>query len=269
MGKIFTSTEFVRRLKDCAMNYPTKYQNGTIGQYKNGYFLFDCICLIKSILWGWNGNKNATYGGAKYASNGVPDQTLDWFLAQCSNVSTDFSKIEVGEYLWMNGHCGIYIGDGLAVECTPAFLNKVLFTAVGNIGTKPNYGTRSWVKHGKLPYIDYAKQPTETDKLKAEIKELEEKLLIANETIDNLEEKVTTQEETIKLLEETGLKLNQENTDLKVANAQLIEEVKSAEKQLNVVVKENEKIKKQLENAKVNHKIIFKIGNYSLCKKIN
>ena len=50
MGKIFTSNEFVRRLKDCAMNYPTKYQNGTIGQYRNGYFLFDCICLIKSIL---------------------------------------------------------------------------------------------------------------------------------------------------------------------------------------------------------------------------
>lgn len=101
------------------------------------------------------------------------------------------------------------------------------------------------------------------------IKELEEKLLIANETIDNLEEKVTTQEETIKLLEETGLKLNQENTDLKVANAQLTEEVKSAEKQLNVVVKENEKIKKQLENTKANHKVLLKIGNYSLCKKIN
>lgn len=103
----------------------------------------------------------------------------------------------------------------------------------------------------------------------AQTKELEEKLLIANETIDNLEEKVTTQEETIKLLEETGIKLNQENTDLKVTNAQLTEELKSAEKQLSVVVKENEKIKKQLENAKVNHKVLLKIGNYSLCKKIN
>lgn len=158
MSKIYTNTEFVKRLKDCAMNHPTKYQNGAIGQYKNGYFLFDCICLIKSILWGWNGNKNATYGGAKYASNGVPDQTLDWFLNRCSDISTDFKNIEIGEYLWMNGHCGIYIGDGLAVECTPAFLNKVQFTAVGNIGTKKGYGTRSWVKHGKLPYINYSKE---------------------------------------------------------------------------------------------------------------
>lgn len=101
------------------------------------------------------------------------------------------------------------------------------------------------------------------------IKELEEKLLIANETIGNLEEKIATQEETIKLLEETGLKLNQENTDLKVEHAQLTEEVKSAEKQLNVVVKENENLKKQLANVKTNHQVILKIGNYSLCKKID
>ena len=28
-------------------------------------FGFDCVCLIKGILWGWDGDKNATYGGAK------------------------------------------------------------------------------------------------------------------------------------------------------------------------------------------------------------
>ena len=36
-------------------------------------FGFDCVCLIKGILWGWNGNTNAVYGGATYASNGVSD----------------------------------------------------------------------------------------------------------------------------------------------------------------------------------------------------
>ena len=36
-------------------------------------FGFDCVCLIKGVLWGWRGDKNAIYGGATYASNGVPD----------------------------------------------------------------------------------------------------------------------------------------------------------------------------------------------------
>lgn len=36
-------------------------------------FGFDCVCLIKGVLWGWHGDKNAVYGGATYTSNGVPD----------------------------------------------------------------------------------------------------------------------------------------------------------------------------------------------------
>ena len=40
-------------------------------------FGFDCVCLIKGILWGWCGDKSKTYGGAKYASNGVPDIGAD------------------------------------------------------------------------------------------------------------------------------------------------------------------------------------------------
>ena len=107
------------------------------------------------------------------------------------------------------------------------------------------------------------------DKLKSEVTILQEELILLNEANDNLEEKLEAQKETLKLLEEAGLKLAQENTDLKVENAQLTEEVKSAEKQLSVVIKENEKIKKQLENVKADHKILLKIGNYSLCKKMD
>ena len=55
----------------------------------------------------------------------------------------------------MPEHIGIYIGDGLCVECTPAWKNCVQITAVGNIGTKSGYNTRTWKKHGKLPYVDY------------------------------------------------------------------------------------------------------------------
>ncbi len=40
-------------------------------------FGFDCSGLIKGILWGWDGLPTATYGGAKYTSNGVPDISAD------------------------------------------------------------------------------------------------------------------------------------------------------------------------------------------------
>lgn len=115
-------------------------------------FGFDCVCLIKAILWGWSGNKGHTYGGAKYASNGVPDINADMMITKCKDVSTDFSKIQIGELLWNQGHVGIYIGNGKAVECTPAWKNGVQITDVLNV--KSGTGHR-WTKHGKLPYVSY------------------------------------------------------------------------------------------------------------------
>ena len=116
-------------------------------------FGFDCVNLIKGILWGWNGDKNKNYGGAKYKVNGVPDTSADGMIRLCNNVSTDFSNIQPGEAVWTNGHIGVYIGDGLAVECTPAWKNCVQITACNN--PKSGYNTRKWKKHGKLPYIQY------------------------------------------------------------------------------------------------------------------
>ncbi len=119
-------------------------------------FGFDCVGLIKSgCFWGWNGDVNAIYGGAKYASNGVPEVGADYMITLCKNVSTDFRKIEIGEAVWKKGHIGVYIGGGLAVECTPTWANKVQITAVKNIGTRKGYESRTWTKHGKLPWTTY------------------------------------------------------------------------------------------------------------------
>ena len=115
-------------------------------------FGFDCVCLIKGLLWGWNGNKDKTYGGATYASNGVPDVSADGIIDKCKDVSADFSKLAVGELLWMTGHVGIYIGNGQAVECTPAWKNGVQVTTVLNVKSGTGH---KWTKHGKLPYVTY------------------------------------------------------------------------------------------------------------------
>ena len=187
------SKTFVEKAIDIANNYNTLYVMGCIGAPLVGgnvnryctnnpyntnatrtkmiknvadknppYFGFDCVCLIKSILWGWNGDGSKTYGGATYASNGVPDISADAMIKVCSEVSTNFSNIVVGEAVWMSGHIGIYIGNGLAVECTPAWNNKVQITAVKNIGNKNGYNSRKWTSHGKLPYVDYSDNTTVT-----------------------------------------------------------------------------------------------------------
>lgn len=183
MSTVMTNIEFAKRLKDVAQNYKTLYIMGCFGapmtdsnkkRYCNNYdynknaartamiksassdtFGFDCVCLIKGILWGWNGDASKVYGGASYASNGVPDIGADSMIKVCSGVSTDFSKIEVGEAVWMEGHIGVYIGDGLAVECTPKWKNCVQITACNC--SKSGYNRRDWTKHGKLPYVSYEK----------------------------------------------------------------------------------------------------------------
>lgn len=182
---IKTNIELVNKLIEIAKNYKTLYVMGCFGapmtsankeRYCNNHkynrdaerqkminsatadtFGFDCVNFIKAVLWGWCGDTSKSYGGATYKSNGVPDTNADGMIALCKDVSTNFSNIEVGECVWCKGHIGVYIGDGLAVECTPSWENKVQITAVKNIGAKTGYNARTWTKHGKLPYITFEK----------------------------------------------------------------------------------------------------------------
>lgn len=187
MSKVMKATDFVSKAKDIAKNYKTLYVMGCFGaplnsanktRYTQNHsynkkasrtkmiknassdtFGFDCVCLIKGILWGWNGNVNKTYGGAKYTSNGVPDISANTIIKStyCDDISTDFNNIAVGEIVWQSGHVGIYIGNKQVVECTPAWENKVQITKLSQ---------RSWKKHGKLKYIDYSTQEVKKEETK-------------------------------------------------------------------------------------------------------
>lgn len=120
-------------------------------------FAFDCCGLPRSILWGWCGDVNAKNGGAVFGANGVPEYDAKQFMFQgCTEQSKDFSKIEAGEFLWLDGHCGVYLGDGLAIESTPKWKDGVQITAVLNIGKKTGYNGRTWTYHGHLKYVDYS-----------------------------------------------------------------------------------------------------------------
>ena len=115
---------------------------------------WDCVNLIKGVIWGWNNDLNKTYGGAVYKSNGCPDISANQMISVCKNISSDFNNIQVGEAVWMEGHIGVYIGNGQVIESSPKWKNGVQITYLGNLGyTEGN--SRIWKKHGFIPYIDY------------------------------------------------------------------------------------------------------------------
>ena len=164
---MFGSTITRERVNEKAKQYPYWYTQSKL----NSIFYplcsanppvwgFDCVGLIKGVLWGWDGNESKSYGGAVYASNGVPDISADAMIGRCKSVSSDFSSVAIGEFLWMKGHCGIYIGNGKVVESTPKWNNGVQITSLS---------ARSWLKHGKLPYVEYSKSEEVKDTVTIEL----------------------------------------------------------------------------------------------------
>ena len=177
-----TSNDLCTKLKSIVQNYKTVYVNGGIGyrltrdgknraskNKKNLTVLgklkacianadehtwaFDCNNLILSVSKGWNGDETKVYGGADF--NNVKWYTTEGLLNACSDVSSNFNTIERGELVWIQGHVGCYIGNGVVVECTPKWNNGVQFTNLGNLPQYKNGNYRVWNKHGKLPFISY------------------------------------------------------------------------------------------------------------------
>lgn len=153
--------DFIKKLEHILSLKTTYYSvsGGSWAKWNGVAWNFDCVILIKAVLWGWNENKNHSHGGAVYLSNGVYDDDANNILNRCSNVSRDFSKIEVGELLWMPGHVGIYVGNGNVIECTAAWDRKVLKSQIDSTGRRSKNGScvGYWTRHGKLNYIDYSK----------------------------------------------------------------------------------------------------------------
>ncbi len=111
----------------------------------------DCIGLIKG--YGWLDTKSMAIG---YAANGMPDYGADQMYQVCKNAGVqneDYGPISTmpevpGLMLWKNGHAGVYIGGGYAIEA--------MGTRKGVVKTEVN--GRGWQGWGKLPYIDYREE---------------------------------------------------------------------------------------------------------------
>lgn len=162
-------------------------------------FGFDCVNLIKGILWGWNANYNHTYGGAVYKSNEVPDSGADNFFSLCKIKRTDFSKIVYGAAVWMEGHIGVYVGNGQVIECSPRWQNGVQYTNLANIG-KTSGHARTWTAWGLIPFVDYTIDEKKNEEVKNVYNTIDEcpdfskeavKYFVDNDLLKGIDEKGT------------------------------------------------------------------------------
>lgn len=170
-----TNYEFFEKLK-LAVNSKTLYVKGAFGapagygntktRYSNNYdynkqparkakilgasddtFFFDCVCLGKGILWGWNADATKVYGGAAYMSNNVPDFGCASVEKYCSSYSHNMNEdIEIGEWLYCDGHTAYYAGNGLIIESSPNLNDGVHYNKLTN---------RAFDGHGKIKFLYY------------------------------------------------------------------------------------------------------------------
>lgn len=162
---VMTSAEFCQKLQNI-VNRPNYYYNVfpyNLGYY-NGYAIsFDCWNMVKALINDPNIDQNYTYDYHAPAVGNMGDWDGWTILQHCSDVSQDFSHIYAGEFLYMAGHAGVYIGNGLVVECTCDWEGGVLISRVSSSGARSRNGVymRAWSYHGKLTeWIDYSVKPS-------------------------------------------------------------------------------------------------------------
>lgn len=128
---------------------PTIYKlSKFMNSYKQGangkYLECDCSGLIKGTLWGYP--QNGKYGHI------YPDVNANTIMSTyCYEQSSNFNNITRGEFVWMSGHIGVYIGNGKVCECSPKWENGIQIT---------NLKARKWKLHAKSKWLDYLNYKT-------------------------------------------------------------------------------------------------------------
>lgn len=120
------------RLLGKAKQYPAHYADSRMPRYRDDIakkkVCFDCIGLMKGFFWTNGGEELLKYIRGevndftnKYGSNNMPDKSANGMLAYCKSKGCKHGKIAdlpdvPGILLFSDGHVGLYIGDGKAIE---------------------------------------------------------------------------------------------------------------------------------------------------------
>lgn len=138
-------------LTEALLNYKLQQYPEGVGKYED--FIranwldrptADCIGLIKG--YGW---LDAASGSINYGTNGMPDVGADQMYANAQKAgmagTMDTMPELVGIALWKQGHIGVYVGNGYAVEA--------MGTKYGVVRTE--VAGRGWQGWCRIPYIEY------------------------------------------------------------------------------------------------------------------
>ena len=137
------SNNYINQLKSM---YPSYYGTDRVNYLKSligKAYMCDCVGLIKSYYFG--GFTSPYYDGSK-------DISTKGFYDRAPERGDIGSMPEIpGLITYMDGHVGVYIGNGEVIECT-----------LGDYGdgvVKTTLKGRGWTHWLKSPYIDYVPQP--------------------------------------------------------------------------------------------------------------
>ena len=106
---------------------------------------YDPLGLLKG--YGWLNPDTLTID---YNTNGMPDYTADQMYTSAKENGTEYGGMDtmpdiVGLGLWKQGHWGVYVGNGYAIEA--------MGTQYGVVRTQVE--GRGWQGWCKIPYIQY------------------------------------------------------------------------------------------------------------------
>lgn len=155
---VYKCTESLRVRK--AKQYPSHYGSSRTSRYRDDIakkkVCADCVGLIKGYCWTDGGQGVMESIGtdrefsSKYGGNGCPDKSANGMFTYAKSKGCDWGTMDSlpelpGVALRSDGHVGVYIGGGYAVE-ERGF----------NYGcVKTRVSSRNWTHWYKLPFIDY------------------------------------------------------------------------------------------------------------------
>lgn len=157
-GCLYPATESLRARK--AKQYPSHYTDARLAQYKkdiaNKSVVTDCIGMIKGSFWVTDTQDvldSIGTGSAipnKYGANSCPDRSANGMFSYAKSKGMEWGTIDtlpeiLGVAVHSDGHVGVYVGNGYAVEAR-GFNYGVVKTKVAS---------RKWTHWYRLPFADY------------------------------------------------------------------------------------------------------------------